>query len=156
MKPRNIDIRAARDNDAEPIVALLNPYVDQELVLPRTSAEIRDHIANFLVAETAGELLGAVALRDFGEGLHEIRSLVVAPAHAGAGLGSRLVDAAVALARQRGAARIFALTMRPRLFVRLGFDIVGMEHFPEKVWSDCLNCPKRDRCDEVPVLMTPA
>jgi amino-acid N-acetyltransferase len=24
--------------------------------------------------------------------------------------------------------------------------------FPEKIWSDCQACPKRDRCDEEAVL----
>jgi len=62
-----------------------------------------------------------------------------------------LVQGAIALACKRHAKRIFALTMRPRLFQRLGFKVVDKELFPQKVWSDCSKCPKRDCCDEVAV-----
>lgn len=151
MSKPTVEIREARTADAEAIVALLDPYVIHEIVLPRTRDEVRDHIGNFLVATSADTLVGAVAVRDFGDGLQEIRSLVVSPDYAGAGLGSRLVEAAVSLATQRGATRAFALTVRPRLFIRQGFESVDMSLFPQKVWSDCVNCPKRDRCDEVAV-----
>ena len=102
--PPSLHMRPARPEDAEAIVALLEPYVAKEIVLPRTPEDIRARIANFLVAEQAGQVVGAVAARDFGGGLYEVRSLVVHPDVAGAGLGSRLVEAAVELARSRGAA----------------------------------------------------
>ena len=151
MSTPTAEIRAARNDDADAIVALLGPYVLQEIVLPRTADEIRKSIGNFLVATAGHRVVGAVAVRDFGDGLQEIRSLVVSPECTGAGLGSRLVDAAVSLAAQRDATRVFALTMRPRLFARQGFESVDMDLFPQKVWSDCVKCPKRDRCDEVAV-----
>jgi len=144
-------IRPAQPADAEAIVGLLDPYVADGIVLPRTPAEVRAQAADFLVAQADGRVVGAVALRDYGNYLHEIRSLVVDPALAGQGLGSQLVSAAVELARQRGARRVFALTLRPRLFERLHFLLVDRDLFPQKVWADCSNCPKRCRCDEVAV-----
>ena len=50
-------------------------------------------------------------------------------------------------------ARVFALTYRANFFCRLGFRIVSKELFPQKIWSDCSVCPKKDRCDETAVLM---
>ncbi|MBN2451252.1 MAG: GNAT family N-acetyltransferase [Lentisphaeria bacterium] len=153
MSDTSVAIRPGRLDDAEAVAALLEPYIARQIVLPRSAADIRRHIANFLVAERDGEVIGAVAVRDFGGGLEEIRSLVVREAAAGAGLGSRLVAAAVELARQRGATRVFALTLRPGLFERQHFLPVDKSLFPQKVWSDCILCPKRYRCDEIAVLL---
>lgn len=139
--------------DAETIAALLDPYVATGIVLKRTPEDIRENIGNFLTAWRDLRLVGAVAVRDFGGGLNEIRSLVVHPDETGKGIGSALIKAAVALARRRGAGRVFALTLRPGVFQRQAFAQVDMDIFPEKVWSDCRNCPKRDCCDEVAMLL---
>lgn len=147
-------IRKAVADDAAAVAALLDPYVPEGLVLPRPPADILRHIDNFLVAENdGGRVVGSVALRDFGNGLEEVRSLVVHPYSAGHGLGSELVRRAVSMAVGRGATRVFALTMRPKIFERLHFLQVGMSMFPQKVWSDCVQCPKRDACDEVALLL---
>lgn len=150
---QNTSITPASPEQAEAISALLTPYVEQGIVLPRPPQDVRDNIANFLVAVQGDRLVGSVAVRDFGQGLHEVRSLVVHPDAAGQGLGSRLVASAVALAEKRGATRVFALTMRPRLFERLHFVQVDKAMFPQKVWSDCIKCPKRFCCDEVAVML---
>jgi amino-acid N-acetyltransferase len=150
---RSVLIRPARPEDAEAIVCLLDPYVADGIVLPRTAAEVRAAAVDFLVAEREHGVVGAVAVRDYGHYLVEIRSLVVATTVAGRGLGSALVAAAVDLARQRGARRVFALTLRPALFERQHFLQVDRDLFPQKVWADCSNCPKRSRCDEVAVAM---
>jgi amino-acid N-acetyltransferase len=150
---KTISIVPARPEQAEAISSLLTPYVKQGIVLPRPPNDVRDNIANFLVAVDGDRVVGSVAVRDFGHGLHEVRSLVVHPDAAGCGLGSRLVASAVALAEKRGATRVFALTMRPRLFERLHFVQVDKAMFPQKVWSDCIKCPKRFCCDEVAVML---
>lgn len=149
-----ITIGPAKDQDPEAIAALLVPYVKLKIVLPRSAADIRNCLPNFLVARVNGhDVIGSVALRDFSDGLQEIRSLVVHEDYAGKGLGTKLVEAAIAMARQREAKKVFTLTVRPRLFLRLGFVLAPMSDFPEKVWSDCRACPKRDCCDEVALVM---
>jgi amino-acid N-acetyltransferase len=149
----SVRIRLAQPEDAVAIVGLLDPYVADGIVLPRTVDEVRSNASDFLVAELDGRVVGAVAVRDYGYYLVEIRSLVVATAVAGQGLGSALVAAAVDLARQRGARRVFALTLRPGLFERQRFVQVDRDLFPQKVWADCAQCPKRCRCDEVVVAL---
>ena len=149
-------IRAARKSDAAHIAGLLAPYAQTGVVLPRTEDEIRLHIQNFLVMEADGAgkpgIWGCVALRDYGAGLFEVRSLAVSATESGMGLGSRLIAAAVDEARRRGAARVFALTLRANLFQRLGFLVVAKELFPQKVWTDCKSCKKLHCCDETAVL----
>ena len=151
MSDSRAQIRAAAPADAQAIVRLMTPYVKEGLLLPRPAEDIRSR--DFLVAESEGQVRGCVALRDFGDGLHEVRSLAVHPESVGSGVGSRLVSMAVRLAAERGCRRLFTLTRRPRLFQRQGFRRVPMSLFPEKVWSDCSVCPRRDRCDESALLL---
>ena len=149
-----VTIRPARPEDASAVVALLAPYVEEGLILPRSEAEIGTPANPFLVAEQASRIVGCVSLRPYSPELVEIRSLAVHAELAGKGTGSLLVEQAVRIARERGYRRVFALTRRPNLFVRLGFRTVPMETFPEKVWTDCQACPRREHCDEIAVLFT--
>lgn len=147
-----VRIRPAQPDDADSIHALLLPYVRSGIVLPRPATEIRAHASRFLVALSAdATLLGCVAWRSYGADLLEIRSLAIIASWAGQGVGTRLVTAAVAAARERGAREVFALTLRPHLFLRLGFVQVEKDRFPQKVWADCRHCAKRECCDEVAV-----
>ena len=151
----NLQINAADQDDPPQIVQLLTPYVSRKIVLARDEADIRSYLGNFLVArQTDGSLAACVALRDFGDGLQEIRSLVVAEHICGQGLGTAMIQAALDKARQRRATRVLVLTLRPNLFLRLGFNIVDKEQFPQKVWQDCRLCPKFHACDETALLLT--
>ncbi|MDT8390910.1 MAG: GNAT family N-acetyltransferase [Lentisphaeria bacterium] len=123
-------------------------------VLPRPIHEIRHHIADFIVAmDPDNRVIGCVALRDYGKGLFEVRSLVVDEGNRGQGLGSRLVMQCLELAVKRGAHSLFALTYHPDLFTRQGFAVVPKERFPQKVWADCRHCAKQDRCDEIALVI---
>ncbi|OPZ26946.1 MAG: Amino-acid acetyltransferase [Lentisphaerae bacterium ADurb.BinA184] len=148
-----IRIRRARAAEAPALAGLMDAPAAAGLILPRTPAELAASIAAFLVAEADGRAVGCVALRDYGAGLCEVRSLVVCPECMGRGLGSRLVAAAVSRARRQHAHSVFALTYHPRLFERLGFQTVAKEQFPQKVWADCRKCRKRHHCDEIAVFL---
>ena len=145
-------IRPARPEDAGAIHALFGPFIEKGIVLDRTEEEIRQRAGDFLVAEAAGAIVGCGALMDYGNGLHEVRSLIIRDDYQGQGLGGQLLDALAELAPRRGCTRLFALTLRASFFCRHGFRIVPMDLFPEKVWKDCVVCPKRERCDEIAVL----
>jgi N-acetylglutamate synthase-like GNAT family acetyltransferase len=130
------------------VVALVHAASARGFLLERSLADVQTHQPNFLTAAADGRVIGCVALRDFGAGLHELRTLAVAAEAAGHGVGGKLVAGAIALGRSRGAHRIFALARRPDLFVRCGFERADKEWFPQKVWSDCRLCPRRECCDE--------
>ncbi len=68
------------------------------------------------------------------------------------GVGAALVRAAIDEARRLGVPQIFALTLEPGFFGKLGFEVVTKESLPMKVWSDCARCPKQQDCDEVAVV----
>lgn len=153
MSASSVLVRAAEPADIPAIHRLLSFYARQGIVLERSEEDLAFYLRNFSVAELDGAVVGCMAVRDFGNGLLEVRSLAVAPERQGGGVGRRMVEAAKErLARERGDFRLFALTLAPDFFQRLGFAVVAKELFPEKIWHDCSQCPKQDHCDEIAVL----
>ena len=79
----------------------------------------------------------------------------MAPLHQGQGVGRAIIAAMLRDVNvQRPQWRVFTLTGQPEFFTKVGFRTVRREMFPEKIWSDCRNCPKNTCCDEVAMLHT--
>lgn len=147
------NVRKATLDDVPGIFALVSEHARRGTVLPRTLHSINDTIDDWLVAETGGNILGCVSLLGYTSGLAEVRTLVVRDSVQGLGVGSRLVEALLAEARQRDIPTLFALTRAVPYFERFGFSITDKEAFPEKVWRDCQQCPFVDNCDETAVVL---
>ena len=146
--------RRARLADAPQIHALIAHYAAQGILLPRTEENVREHIALFLVLEEKGQMAGCVSLETYSSDLAEVRSLAVSPGIRGRGLGARLVQYALAEARRRKIARVFAVTHAPEFFVRHGFAASSRHALPEKIARDCSVCPKARGCRLVAVIAT--
>ena len=146
--PSRITVRKARMADVEPIHALVHEYSRQQVMLPRSRADLYESLRDFVVAERKGEVVGCGALAIQWDDLAEIKSLVVTDACQGRGVGRRLVRACLAEARRLGIGRVFALTKTPAFFEGIGFGQVSRESLPHKVWADCVRCPKFPDCDE--------
>ncbi len=144
--------RRARRADAPAIHRLIAHYAAEGLLLPREEPEIREHVGRFLILEENHQLAGCVALESYGAGLAEIRSLAVDPEYRGCGLGARLIEFALAEARRRKIARVFAVTQAPKFFLRKGFQASSRAAIPEKLARDCCACPKLLSCQLVAVV----
>jgi len=146
-------VRPAVDSDVPGIRRLVAQYAVHHILLDRSEEDIRHYLKNFSVAVRGDTVIGCVAVRAFGSDLFEVRSLAVDPACHGCGIGRAMVEWKIARMREElPLFRLFALTLTPGFFQRLGFAVTDKEQFPEKIWSDCQNCPKKDRCDEIAVL----
>ena len=144
-------LRPAREEDIAAIVDLVNGYAAQNLMLPRSPEEVRRTLPAWLVAEADGRVVGCAALARLSPELAEIRSLAVAPEYKGRGIGGRLVQALVDIARRAGIKQVAALTLQQGFFERQGFHVVDRWALPPKIWSECVYCPKFHRCDEIAV-----
>jgi len=150
----SIQIRKALPDDVDNIYTLMKLYAAAQIVLPRDSQDILNHLDNFWVGTTDNEFAGCVAVRDFGNQLFEIRSLAVNPAMTGQRIGSTMIKNLINhFSQQPEPCRLFALTYRANFFINLGFSLVDKELFPGKIWSDCSKCPKKDHCDEDALLL---
>lgn len=144
--------RWATADDVEDLHRLIESYAVQGIMLPRSREALARHIDSFVVAEIDGDIVGCGSLFQLGPELVEIRSLGMKEGYKGCGIGTKLVDLLVEEARARGIPRVMALTYAVDFFRKNGFEVVDKEIFPEKVWTDCVSCPKRHACDEIAVL----
>ncbi|HXH21134.1 MAG TPA: N-acetyltransferase [Dehalococcoidia bacterium] len=136
--------------DARDIHDLVNLFAQRGDMLPRTMGEVYENLRDFFVARAPdGSFLGCVALHLMWSDLAEVKSLAVAEAAQGRGVGSLLVQACIDEARALGLERIFALTYRPAFFERLGFQVADVMTLPRKVWNECYRCPKFPSCNEI-------
>jgi len=147
-----MNVRNARILDAQEIHALINSYAERDRMLFRSMADIYENLQTFTVAELEGGVAGCCALEIVWSDLAEIKSLAVDGAKKDRGIGKMMVAAALEQAAALGVPRVFALTLEPEFFRKLGFEIVEKETLPMKVWSDCARCPKQQNCDEVAVI----
>ena len=150
--PPPLRARKARPADAAAVHRLVSHYAAQGLLLPRSEEEIREHISRFLVLEDDGRVIGCVALETYGADLAEVRSLALDPATRGRGLGARLVQFALAEAKRRRFARVFAVTHAPEFFRRQGFARTSRHALPEKIARDCCTCLKEPCCELIAVV----
>lgn len=152
MISMTIVCRKAQPDDVEALFELIQGYAAKGIMLPRSREALMRSIAAFVVAEEGGKLIGCGSLCRLGSDLVEIRSLGIAEGYKGQRIGSRLVDALIEEAKALGVPKVMALTYEVSFFEKNGFHIVDKEIFPEKVWTDCVNCPKQQCCDEIAVL----
>lgn len=152
-------ISPAHVDHVDAITKLVNSYAEQNITLPRTEESVRQTLDDWLVAVEPDEqnghpmLVGCGALVPLTNELVEVRSLAIAEGQQGKGVGAKIVNQLVEMARQRGFKQVCALTLTEGFFLKLGFDLVDRWSISPKVWQACIYCPKFHRCDEVAVLM---
>jgi N-acetylglutamate synthase-like GNAT family acetyltransferase len=146
--------RRARISDVPAIHSLVAHYAAQGLLLPRAAEEIRANIGHFIVQEQNSRVLSCLALESYSADLAEIRSIAVDPENRGQGLGARLIVSALAEARRRGIARVFAVTHAPKFFERQGFAAATRHSLAEKIERDCRTCSQQRTCKLVAVITT--
>jgi amino-acid N-acetyltransferase len=145
---------SARVADIKDIHALLLKAADKGRLLPRSLADLYRHTRDFYVLkEQDGRLIGCCALSVVWEDLAEIRSLYVCEEARRHGSGSLLAKACMKEAQAMGVGRLFTLTYETGFFARLGFRETDKDVLPQKIWADCVHCPKfPNNCDETAML----
>ena len=148
----DLTLRRAELADAQVIHDMLEQYVEQRILIPRTVAQICRTIREFVVVLDGDRIVGCGALKIYSPELAEICALAVRPEYQGHGVGRRVVNALMDDARALRIERVIALTLEDGFFHRLGFTTTDKDTLPEKVAADCVVCPKRHACDEIAVV----
>lgn len=115
-------MRPARPADVHEIAEIVQPLVDDRILLGKDLVDLYEQIQGFFVAEDAASMIvGCGALHVMWEDLAEIRTLAVRQQWLNRGVGSALVEALLERAADLGLRRIFCLTFEVDFFVRHGF-----------------------------------
>ena len=146
-------IREARRQDVERIAGIIAHHAAQGVMLPRSTSALVSALDSYVVADSDGQVVGCGALDVYTSDSAEIYGLATAPDGSPPGTGKAIVQALVARARKERIAKVFALTLAPGFFSRLGFKTVAHTDLPLKVWKDCVACPKYGNCDEIAMVL---
>jgi amino-acid N-acetyltransferase len=142
-------VRKATMGDIHALLALINGYATDGIMLPRTEFEMSENIRDFNVAYEGTQLVGCGALHFYTPTSGEVRSLAVQPGIKTRGVGRRIIEGLEQEAVENDLHALFAFTYVPDFFRKMGFREVERGELPLKVWKDCLRCPKFQCCDEI-------
>jgi amino-acid N-acetyltransferase len=165
----DIQVRRASLADVEQMHALINRFAGQGWMLAKSRHNLYQNIRDFYVAEACvraeeageerpagqerilrAEFAGCAALHVLWVDLGEIRSLAVEERFQKNGVGRALIDAVLRDATALKLPRVVALTYQRAFFERMGFfEVADKSMLPQKVWGECMDCPKFPNCDEV-------
>ncbi len=136
--------------DAPAIEELIRVHSGDGTLLPRTMAEINENIRDFYVVEeeSDGRIVGCGALHLYGVHLAEIRSITVRGDLTKRGVGKMLVEALMWEAAHQHVGCVCLFTRIPDWFSKFGFQMVERTALPDKIYKDCLKCPRLHACDE--------
>ena len=148
-----VAIRPAGADEAPILFQLITDNLEVGHLLPRPLGEVVLHVPRFLVAAGPDGIAGCAELARLGPRVAEVRSLVVSAGHRRHGIGTLLLNAIVARAREQGYPRLCAFTHDPRPFIRIGFSIVPHQWVPEKIATDCHDCVWFRRCRQYAVIL---
>ncbi len=138
-----LNLRTARPSDLAEVLALLG-----RAHLP--PAGVPEAFCHFVVAEHEGKIVGAAGLEIYSPSAL-LRSVVVDDGWRGTGVGRRLIDRALAEAKQRGIDDVFLLTTTAEhYFPRFGFACVSRDSVSEEVRA---SIEFQDACPSSAVVM---
>jgi len=144
--------RKAKISDIESIHQLITYFADKDQMLARSRSSLYESLREFSVADVGGRVIGAGSLHIIWDDLAEIRSLAIEKGYQNQNVGRGLVDNFLAEAIDLEIPKVFALTYQDQFFIKCGFQLIAKEDLPQKVWKECINCPKFPNCDEVAVI----
>ena len=141
--------RKARFGDVESIYGLVHIYAARGEMLPRSRNTLYENLRDMIVAEDDGTVVGVGALHIMWDRLAEVRMMAITPEHTRQGIGAEIVQLLLNEGDALGIEKVFTLTYKPEFFRKLGFIRISREELPQKVWKECIDCPKYPNCDEI-------
>ncbi|HEX3004770.1 MAG TPA: amino-acid N-acetyltransferase [Angustibacter sp.] len=137
--PISVRIRPARTGDVRAIRALVEPLAAERVLVAKDAVAYYEGLQQFVVADADdGELAGCGALHVLWDDLAEVRTLAVAPAFLGHGVGSALLETLITRARELGVTRLFCLTFEVDFFARHGFHPIDGAPVTPEVYAELL------------------
>lgn len=139
---QEINVRKATTADVRGIHALIQPYVERNILLQKELVVLYEAVQEFCVAETAdGELVGCAALHVLWHDLGEVRTIATAEHTRGMGVGHRMLEFIKIEARQLGLSRLFCLTFETEFFGRHGFEAVEEQIVDQATYDEIMQSP---------------
>ncbi len=124
-------IRAAWPTDIPEILRIMQPYVDDGVLIQRNAEDIGEGLEEFVVFKIDDTLHGCAALHIYPGKIAELHAVVVDANHAGQGTGRKIVSYLIDKAKKAEVKTVFLLTTQTSdFFMRNGFREAPMTILP--------------------------
>ena len=135
-------VRRARTSDIPGILAVIDPLVQERILLGKERVTLYEAVQQFRVAEAPdGQLIGCGALHVMWEDLGEVRTLAAADGWRGRGVGHALLEALETDARELGLRRLFCLTFEIDFFAGHGYAEIEEGVVSADIYTELLRSP---------------
>ncbi|GMO58365.1 MAG: amino-acid N-acetyltransferase [Treponemataceae bacterium] len=132
-------IRKMRLYDIPSVHALMQPFVQDGLLLERTPEDLAQNYKDYIVFELDGGVRACAALHAYSDGQFEIAAVAVDKLFSELGTGPKMISFLVEKAKQFGAKSVFVLTSQTAdWFESLDFTKTDIETLPSErkaVWD---------------------
>lgn len=132
-------IRPMEQNDIPSVLALMRPFIESGKLLPRTEGDIAAAIKDYCVYEFDGGVRACASLHFYEDGQAEIAAIAVDEAFSHMGIGFKMVDNLISLAKEAKAKTVFIMTTQAAdWFEKLGFKEDSIESLPQArkaIWT---------------------
>jgi amino-acid N-acetyltransferase len=127
------NIRSMAIADVPEVLGLMQPAIDEELLIPRTAAELEEKMDDYIVYEVDGTIHGCSALHVFPDKQGEIAGIVVDEMYKNLNIGNRMVSYLIERATAMKLKAVFVLTTQASdWFSQLGFIPAQLESLPKE------------------------
>ena len=122
MPDPEFQIDDATQEDLAAVQTFLQPFMDQQQLLQRTSLELQLLLKHGFICRHKDRVVGFAAFEMYSKKLGEIQCLAVDSEFRRLGVGSRLVDECVHRAREQKVKEVLAISASEDMFRACGFD----------------------------------
>ena len=117
-----IEVRPAIEDDVSVVQKLIAPFVEKELLLPRSDKEILALSKTGFSATFEDKVIGFAAVEVYSRKLAEIQCLAVDSTFQGKGVGKMLVERCVEFSKEVGVLELMAISLSGSFLKQCGFD----------------------------------
>ena len=122
MDQRAFSVMPASPGDLDAVMALLDPYMENNLLLKRSRRQVEDLLQTGFVARDGGQVIGFAAVEIYSSKLAEIQCLAVNSDWQQRGVGKQLVGCCVDVARHENVLELMAISASDKFLLSCGFD----------------------------------
>jgi amino-acid N-acetyltransferase len=127
------NFRAMNVADIPEVLRLMQPVIEDKILVPRTAADLEEKVADYTVYEVDGTVHACGALHVFPDKQGEIAAIVVDEMYAGMGIGKKMITYLIEKAVTFKLKQVFLLTTQTAdWFTQLGFTETTIEELPKE------------------------
>lgn len=127
------NIRSMTLADVPEVLGLMQPAIEEELLVPRSATELEDKMDDFIVYEVDGTIHGCCALHCFSDKQGEIAGIVVDEMYKSLNIGRRMVSYLIEQAAAMKLKAVFVLTTQASdWFSQIGFSPIQLTELPKE------------------------